>query len=174
MLWIPHSSCSKCNMKLIQQLGEEELLFSKEKALSFNTTHIFCMKIFFIENSSYFLFLSKQGLNLISRSACFFVLKSYFVVNSLTAKPERVALSKISTSIFGFLKCIIIINNYQPICFEYYFRHLNYFLQLAAKIAVNVSFQIRFLKIQLLVIWTDIPTVLFLNKIFLAVRTVSS
>ena len=88
-----------------------KLLISKEKALSFNTTHIFCGKIFFIENSSYFLFLSKQRLNLISRSACFFVLESYFVVNSLTAKPERVALSKISTSIFGFLKCIIIINN---------------------------------------------------------------
>ena len=153
-------------MKLIQQWGEEKLLISKEKALSFNTTHIFCGKIFFIENSSYFLFLSKQRLNLISRSACFFLLKSYFVVNSLTAKPERVALSKISTSIFGFSK--------MPISFEYYFRHLKYFLQLTAKIAVNVSFQIRFLKIQLLVIWTDIPTVLFLNKIFLAVRTVSS
>ena len=51
----------------------------------------------------------EQGLNLISRSACFFVLKFYFVVNSFIAKPERVALSKIRTSILGFSKGITII-----------------------------------------------------------------
>ena len=66
------------------------------------------MKIFFIENS-YFLFLHKMGLNLISRSACFFILKSNFVVNFLIAKPESVVLSKISTSFSGFSKGIIII-----------------------------------------------------------------
>ena len=60
---------------------------------------MFCMKIFFIENS---FFIFKQ-------SACFFALKSYFIVNSLIAKPERVALSKMGTSIFGFVKGIIII-----------------------------------------------------------------
>ena len=58
------------------------------------------MKIFFIENSFFIL-----------SSACFFALKSYFIVNSLIAKPERVALSKMGTSIFGFAKGIIIINN---------------------------------------------------------------
>ena len=36
-----------------------ELLVSKQKALNFNTTNIFCMKISFIENSSIFLFLGK-------------------------------------------------------------------------------------------------------------------
>ena len=88
MLWIPHTSSSKCNMKLIQQPGEEKLQISKQKALSLNATNFFCMKIFFIENRSCFFFFSKQGLNLISRSTCFFVLKSYFVLNSRIAKPE--------------------------------------------------------------------------------------
>ena len=39
------------------------------------------------------------------------------------------------------------------ISFEYNFRHLKYFLQPAAKIAVNVLLQIRFLKRQLLLIY---------------------
>ena len=151
MLWIPHTSSSKCNMKQIQQPGEEKLQISKQKALSLNATNFFCMKIFFIENRSCFFFFSKQGLNLISRNTCFFVLKSYFVLNSRIAKPERVALSKMRTSIFGFSKGILIINNSQPISFEYNFGHLKYFLQLATKVAVIVLFQIRFFKIQLLV-----------------------
>ena len=33
MLSMPHTSCSKCNMKLIQQPGKEELLISKQKTL---------------------------------------------------------------------------------------------------------------------------------------------
>ena len=47
---------SKHNMKLIQQPGEEKLLTPKQKALSFDTINIFCMKIFFMENSSKFNF----------------------------------------------------------------------------------------------------------------------
>ena len=138
-------------MKLIQHPGEEKLLISKQKAL------IECNKYFLYEDFlhrkqvMFFLFLSKQGLNLISRSTCFFVLKSYFVLNSRIAKPGRVALSKMRTSIFGFSKGILIINNSQPISFEYNFGHLKYFLQLATKVAVIVLFQIRFFKIQLLV-----------------------
>ena len=45
MLWMPRTGCSKCNMKLIKQPGKEKLLISKQKALSFNTTNTFCMKI---------------------------------------------------------------------------------------------------------------------------------
>ena len=33
MLSMPHTSCSKCNMKLIQQPGKEKLLISKQKTL---------------------------------------------------------------------------------------------------------------------------------------------
>ena len=33
MLSMPHTSCSKCNMKLIQQPGKEKLLISKQKIL---------------------------------------------------------------------------------------------------------------------------------------------
>ena len=62
------------------------------------------MNIFFIENSYILFFIFKQ-------SACFFELKSFFVVNSIIAKHERMALSKMWTSIFVFLKGIIIINN---------------------------------------------------------------
>ena len=54
---MPHTSCSKCNMKLIQQPGKEKLLISKQKALSFNTTNIFCMKISSKKISQFFLFL---------------------------------------------------------------------------------------------------------------------
>ena len=48
-------------MKLIQQPGKEKLLILKQKALSFSVTNTFCMKIFFPENSSDFLFLGKPG-----------------------------------------------------------------------------------------------------------------
>ena len=47
-------------MKPIQEQGEEKLLVSKQKAISFNT-NIFQMKIFFLGNSSSFSFLGKQG-----------------------------------------------------------------------------------------------------------------
>ena len=61
MLWMSHTSCSKCNMKLLQQPGNEKLLISKQKALSFSTTNTFCIKIFFPEKSSNVLFLGKPG-----------------------------------------------------------------------------------------------------------------
>ena len=41
MLWMPHPSCSKCNMKLIQQLGEERLLVSKQKHLALTQQVLF-------------------------------------------------------------------------------------------------------------------------------------
>ena len=43
-------------MKLVQQPGKEELLISKQKALSFKTTNNFCMKNFFIEIAQCFYF----------------------------------------------------------------------------------------------------------------------
>ena len=46
MIWMSHTSRSKCNMKLIQQPVEEKLLISKQKALSFNTTNIFLYEDF--------------------------------------------------------------------------------------------------------------------------------
>ena len=58
-----------------------------------------------------FSFLSKQGFNIIGRSTCFFVLKSYFVLKSLIEKPGKVTLSKMWTLFFGFSKGIIIIGN---------------------------------------------------------------
>ena len=70
----------------------------KKKALSFNK-NIFCMKIFFIENSSLFYSLANQGFKLISRNTCLFVFKSSFLVNSLIAKLERVAMLKMFTSV---------------------------------------------------------------------------
>ena len=63
--------------------------------------------------------------------------------------------------------------NSQPISFKYNFRHLKCFLKLAAKVAVNVLFQIRFLKINFGHM-TDIPTAAFYNKFLLAARTASS
>ena len=50
------------------------------------------MKIFFVEIGQFFYFLANQGLKLISKNT--FVFKSSLVANSLIAKPERVALSK--------------------------------------------------------------------------------
>ena len=80
MVWVPHTSCSKCNMKLIQQPGKEKLLILKQKALSFSTTNIFCMKIFFLENSSIsFQEGANQGLKLISRNTWGFLIKSSLV-----------------------------------------------------------------------------------------------
>ena len=62
MLWMPHTSRSKFNMKPIQQPGKEKLLVLKRKALSFSTTNTFCRKIISLENSSFFfLFLGKPG-----------------------------------------------------------------------------------------------------------------
>ena len=58
---MPHTSCNKCNMKLIQQPEKEKLLILKQKSLSFSTTNSFCMKIFFPENSPNFSFLGKPG-----------------------------------------------------------------------------------------------------------------
>ena len=46
-------------MKLMQQPGKEKLLILKQEALIFSTANTFCMKIFFLENSSIFLFLCK-------------------------------------------------------------------------------------------------------------------
>ena len=40
---------------------EEKLLISKQKAISFNTTNNFCMKVFFMENSSIFLILRQTN-----------------------------------------------------------------------------------------------------------------
>ena len=86
---MPHAGSSKCNTKLIQLPGEEDIEISKQKAPSFNTTNtFFCRKYLKF-------FLSKQSLKLISGSTCFLVFKSHFAVNSLIAKPKRVALSKI-------------------------------------------------------------------------------
>ena len=49
-----HTICSKCKMKLKQKPGEENLLISKPKALSFNTAIILCMNIFLIKKSLIF------------------------------------------------------------------------------------------------------------------------
>ena len=67
--------------------------FKNKKILAL-IQQIFLFEDFF-HRKCCFLFLNKQGLNLISRDSCFFVLKSYFVVNSIIAKSERVALSKV-------------------------------------------------------------------------------
>ena len=87
-------------MKLMYESGEEKLYFKNKK-------HLTLIKQIFLSEGLNL----KQDLNLISRSASFFVIKSYFVVNSFIAKPERLALSKMGTSILGFSNGITIINN---------------------------------------------------------------
>ena len=87
-------------MKLMYESGEEKLYFKNKK-------HLTLIKQIFLSEGLNL----KQDLNLISRSACFFVIKSYFVVNSFIANPERLALSKMGTSILGFSNGITIINN---------------------------------------------------------------
>ena len=80
---------------------------------------------------------------------CSLLFKSALVVNTLLAKPERVALSKLcKLQSLVFQKVSNLYNNNsKTISFEYNSRHLKYFLQLAAKVAANLSFQIKFLKI---------------------------
>ena len=110
-----HSSCNKCNMKLMQQPGEVKLI-SKQKALT--TLHFLYEDFLYKKGVKFFIFRQTR----VFRITCFLLFKLYFVVNSVTAKSE----------IFSNI--------------------IKYFLQVAAKVAVNVLFQIRFFKIQLLVI----------------------
>ena len=51
-----HATSSKCNMTLIKQPGEEELLIFVKKPHSFHTANAH----FFMENSPNYLFLGKQ------------------------------------------------------------------------------------------------------------------
>ena len=59
--WATYTNCSKCNIKLKQKPGEENLLIWKRKAVSLNATINFCIKIFSIEKGSTFSFLCKPA-----------------------------------------------------------------------------------------------------------------
>ena len=102
------------------------------------------MKIFLNKMGHFFIFKQTR----VFRITCFLLFKSALVVNCLIAKPERVALSKLCKlqSLVSQKESNLYNSKSEPIPLEDNFRHLKYFLQFGAKVAVKVSFQIRFLK----------------------------
>ena len=125
-------------MKLIQQPEEGKLLISKQLISKYTQHFLFLAKCFIFWQTRVF------------RITCYLLFKSSLVANSLIAKPEECCFVKIMyTSIFHLKVPNLYNNNSQPISSEYNVRHLKYFLQLAAKVAANVLFQIRFFRIQL-------------------------
>ena len=87
-----HSKCSKiCGMDTKSRPGK--LLTLKPRAFSFYTTNFSYMNIFPKKIDQILGFWASQSLKL-RRSTCLGRFKSFLMVNSRVAKPERLALSK--------------------------------------------------------------------------------
>ena len=102
------------------------------------------------------------------RIVCFLSFRSSFVANSLIAKPERVALSKLCTLqslIKRYLIYTITISSQSAL--NIILGTWNIFYNLLQKLQSTFRFELNFRHM------TDIPTVTFYNKILLAGRTVS-
>ena len=103
MLQIPYVNCSKCNMRLIQQLCKETANF-KNKSPQLSHNKYFLQAHFFIENNpTIFHYGGNKSLNLKSRKVPLYLIVSFFS-NSLIVKSGRLALSKCFALIFGFSK----------------------------------------------------------------------
>ena len=111
MLQIPYVSCSKCNMRLIQQPCKETANF-KNKSPQLSHSKYFLQAHFFIENNpTIFHYGGNKSLNLKSRKVPLYLIVSFFS-NSLIVKSGRLALSKMFCFNLWFFKSYLYNSNF--------------------------------------------------------------
>ena len=93
MLQVSYASCSKCDLRLIQQPGKETTIF-KNKSLQFSHNKYFLQAHFFIENNPNFLLLSKQEPSVKKQKSTSVFNSILFALNTLILNSERLALPK--------------------------------------------------------------------------------